>query len=82
MANGRLVNPKGKVNRTNRWVIPKIEVKPTRDYGEVTDGRKASLKASAKMKRERLQDPQEQARLVYVNMTNDERIAARIAARK
>jgi len=47
---GRQVKPKGKVNRENKWIIPKIEIKPTRTYGEVTEGRKAAQKASKKMK--------------------------------
>ena len=32
------------INRNpNTWYIPKIEVKPTRTMGEVTDGRKVAL---------------------------------------
>ncbi len=40
---GRQVKSRKANNRTQNWIIPKIEKKPTRDYGEVTDGRKQAL---------------------------------------
>jgi len=60
---------------------PKEEVKPTRDAGEVTQGRKEALAHSRKLRKESETTRNEKMK-EYSDMSEDERIALRIKERK
>jgi hypothetical protein len=60
---------------------PKIEVKPTRDAGEVTEGRKEALAKSRKLKKES-ETKRNKNMKAFSDMTDEERIQLRIQERK